>query len=421
MRLTYMRRLSTAATSTATTSESFTGSSGSVGSSNSVALRYSSPLDHLSLLSAPKAVAIAAQPYQTVNGPALSMTFEHDSTLFPFQKLPFVNALVPSLYHHSLFDSFAEYAETPRRQSKSRNVSTNVAPMPDFWKRIGAIGTTYSTLHWNGKTSAAPTALLPHPSCGAVELLPSTHRGGGLCDVKATIHDANFQPLSSMLFTGSKKDNEVGPRRLVTAEELKKEEESMTRHEVFSEAERREILNLSNTKQETKCNPVLISAVKEVGVAISKGQGQVDFIGNSPQRFPEGMGFAALAYLPSPIFPEGDTIVAALPPWSAAAMVSDFANAVWSHTSLSRKVEGDNATTHWFMVSHHASQFGDAILGEPLEIVCAEPKYFPVYSMKPWKHQIGLPLIVNRECLAMRVELRQLNSVVVSGVYYFSR
>lgn len=155
-------------------------------------------------VSAPRLLIAAAQPYQTVAGPALTVNFLRQSQLLPFQRLPFTYSAVAPFYFHALLHTLAEFAETPRpvRQSLVKQIH---APMDDFWRSVGTLNRFSCTVYEKNlmgvtKRGRVTDYSWTHPSMGAVELSRVSHRHE--CDVRLTLFREDFAPLAAMVMTG---------------------------------------------------------------------------------------------------------------------------------------------------------------------------------------------------------------------------
>ncbi|CUE97672.1 Hypothetical protein, putative [Bodo saltans] len=393
------------------------------------------------LLATPKSCAIAAQPYQTIAGPALSVTFAFDDRLHPFQQREFHAAAVPSLYAHSLLDHLAEFSETKRTLARRRTNDLQVAPLPDFWKRVGNLNTVYCTLH---RVSAVSTSSRrqqlcissEHPAAGSIELTPSAHRRSNLLDIRSTLHDANYQPLATILWTGTEDGVVGGVARLETSESEEQHDLSMQRAQIFDSTgavlpTRNETVQVEGVVAPDHSEDDLHHAEAAPGTTAPY------IVRSRCVRLKDG-GVAALGAFRSVLHEENHNNVGSheqpaapsfspvvVPPWMVLDLVSLFVRcAVASLQDIApNHVPGDHTNPHqWMLASYHHSQGGDidAAAGEGVEIVSGVPKVFPSYTMPPWKHHVGLPMLRGEPCMAWHIELRQHGVLVSSGVYYFT-
>ena len=333
------------------------------------------------VLAAPLGVVTAAQPYQTVAGPALSVHFLHEPRLYPFQRRSFTDAAAPALYQSVLLHSLAEFCETPR-PSRHHVASMMVSPMKDFWRQLGILNTTYMS------TSAVGSHL--HPTMGSIELVQSAHRKNK--DLRFSLYGPNEQCLAFSVMTGPK-DVAYQAMPMVDAETARRMAEEASRDPMD------DIL----PRIEQQSQP---EEFRQGGEDTMLVVGNVVQLRMSP-------GFAARL---SCWNRGADGVPVA--PWLVLRAIAAFAAKVVSVAELMTPAAAGGAV--WQCVSCNAVNNGDVLSGIDAEIVCAEPKWFPSYSMPPWKHEVGAPMLTGQPCLALRLEVRQLSKAVVIGTYFFS-
>lgn len=337
--------------------------------------------------------AFAVQPYHTVSGPGLSVAFEQDAR-DTLQSRPFsLSPAVPSMYHHTLLDHLAEFSVTPRTSRRGKD-SQLAAPHPQFWNSVGNINTIYWTLHRPG--------VQLHPSTGSVELTSSARTS--LLDVRSSLFDSAAQPVSSMIMTGSEKTVTSG--QLVSSADAAREELSMSR-QPLDEIHDQESLQWSSFE----ANDNVLSWCRI----------------SMPKFVKNGEGVASLVRVDAELPAESPELPIA--PWAALQLVSRFCELVLTSLLSTRlgsieknPIEVGGPCRLWQLVAYHYTHNGDMKLrrGAEIEIVCGEPKFFPSYSIPPWRHRIGLPLLNGMPCCVFHVEARQDSKVAVKGVYYMA-
>ncbi|CAD2217107.1 hypothetical protein, conserved [Angomonas deanei] len=352
--------------------------------------------DAIRALDAPRLLIAAAQPYQTIVGPALSTNFLYQPQLLPFQKLPFHSSHtgpVTSLYYYTLFSSLAEFAETPRpvRYSNVKQVSP---PLEHFWREVGVLNTFYCTNYVPTKDS-----LREHPAVGAVELVKDSHRSNA--NVRMSLYSSEHVPCSSVLLTG--------PRD--------------TKQEVYHSGEAPvpvkglPPLDVPRTQEEFY-TPLCISREEQIT--------RLDLLGSpSKETTPYGGLYGPLVVLRNALgyaqrgcyrleAAEGGAVV---PPWLLYTAMTDFHSRLLEEGHIPLEVE---KSTPWFLCAQQVVHAEDVVFDEPFDMVCAPPKYFQKYRLPPWRHQLGMPdLKGDRPCSCVRLEIRQRDLVVCSGTFFF--
>jgi hypothetical protein len=408
-------------------------------------------------LEVPKLLIGAVQPYQTLAGPALATSFLYQPELLPFQSTPFSHAAVAPLYFHTLLHTLAEFAETPRAVQHS-HVKMQHAPKADFWDAVGTLNCFYysaqdqqypKTTQPRGRKEEE--GVLHHPAMGAVELVRPSHRRES--DVKLTLFNQHHQPIASMLMTGPR-DESCGAARGLTREE---EHDSLSsspspspaKQQQWQQGERRTPLPYEAPPAAPSGyaasllggaahgpSAVVVGGTQVYGglygTVVKIGEGYAhracywtDDLATSPtqptateKEKEEGEGGEAA--------PPGATPASAhtvMPPWVLYNCVQEFFFAlhrggVFGSDAAIKSANG------WRLASHHIVQQGDAVLGSPLDVVCAAPRVDPHYRLPPWRSQLGLPLIsgvTDVPCVSLRCEVRQDGRVISTGVYFFCR
>ncbi|EAN89740.1 hypothetical protein C3747_31g261 [Trypanosoma cruzi] len=307
-----------------------------------------------------KLLVAAAQPYQTLSGPALSVNFHRQPTVMPFQRLPFHHCGVSGRYYHSLLHSLAEFATTPRPVRDS-HVRMLHAPMEDFWHAVGFFNCTYLTTY-------APFTH-EHPAMGAVELAPSSHRSHK--DLRFSLYSGEHQPISTMILTGlpsgavDEKEKDV----IAPLPHIEQDEESLR------------VVNIGDVK-----------------------------------RLADG------SILQRAIFTRGSQQSRdVVPPWWVDVCVAEFCQTLALANLLAPHVAGEGRNCTWTIAAQQALTQGELLTDAPFDIVSAVPRVFAAYRMPPWRHRIGLPLFsADRQplCVALRVELRQHGCTLTAGTYF---
>ena len=318
----------------------------------------------------PKAAVIAAQPYQTLHGPALVLQFEFDAERFLFQRLPFAEGVVPEAYHRLLLDSLVEFSEKPRVFSHHRAIPCKTAPLENVSQAVGSLsGAYFSYLHCTPSDH--------HPAMGSIELNRASHRKE--LDVRMSLYDREHRPLSSAILSGPSGIHlSLGGDRAAGGEHLWEPPS-------FSEG----ILDDVVRDGEFLCGPMIS-------------------VGGS---------FAQCAASPLPA--EGG-VPLEVPSWTILRMVADFCQKymVVHGNALHRR--SPVQTGVWRIASYHSVTHSPLQHNEQIQIVAAPPKYFGTYTLAPWEHRIGLPMIQGKECVAMRLDMRQGGVRMISGVYYLT-
>jgi hypothetical protein len=355
-----------------------------------------------------------------------------------FKKRQFHAAAVPSLYTHSLLDHLATFAGTTRAVTQKGTHDIQAAPMPDFWRRVGNLNTVYCTLHRvasnNGYHSSQQLCISSeHPAAGSIELTPSSHRRSSLLDIRSTLHDANYQPLATMLWTGTNDGLAGGITRLETAESEERFEHLRKRSRLFDPATGAVL-------------PQHHELVQSEGVKVTHLRDDLDvgdpaavtpyIVGSRCIRMKDG-GIAALGAFrgatkttssssDAPSDDEGASSPltrVAVPPWLVLDLVALFVQcAVTSLADVGPAIStSTQKPAQWILASYHHTQDGDLDAAwDRVEVVTGPPKVFPSYTMPPWKHRTGLPMLRGEPCIAWNVELRQGGVLVSCGVYYFT-
>lgn len=388
-------------------------------------------------LEVPKLLVGTVQPYQTLAGAALTTSFVHQPELLPFQSAPLFHASVAPLYFHTLLHTLAEYAETPRAVQHS-HVKLRHAPKADFWDAVGTLNCFYFSAHgtpWRATEApghGGPTA--QHPAMGAVELVRPSHRKES--DVKLTLFDADHQPLASMLMTGPKtvtllsEDKEGGAASLAHRRTPLPPQAPPTELAKF----------VSSALPDEDFGQAAVSSVMLGGTQVCGGlYGEVVPMGDGADE-----GYAHRAYYWADDLPSTSPTTANINEENAEADGKEKGHASPAHTVMPPWVSyncveqffhclrrsgriGDDARITpgmgWRLASHHVVQVADAVLGLPMEIVCAAPHVHPRYRLPPWRYQLGLPVLSGGDVptVALRCEVRQGGQVVSTGVYFFCR
>ncbi|ORC82979.1 uncharacterized protein TM35_000791050 [Trypanosoma theileri] len=309
-----------------------------------------------------KALIAAAQPYQTLSGPALSVNFLQQPNLLPFQRLPFHHSGVYGRYFHSLLHSLAEFATTPRPVRNS-HVKMLHAPKEDFWKSVGVLNSVYHTTY--------TPFVHQHPVMGAVELTSPSHRRKK--DVRLSLYNSTHQPIATMIATGSSSD--------VYVEEEEKNIEVPLPH-----------CDLDETVPAAE----VVSSIKRLmdGSIMQ----QILF----KNKVDQGVG--------------GDVV----PPWRIDGCVAEFCQMLALNEFLAPHVSSKDSHM-WTIAAQQTVSYGELFLDEPVDLVSASPRVFAQYRMPPWRHRIGLPLFsidVQPLCVALRLEVRQHGTTKITGTYF---
>lgn len=399
-------------------------------------------------LEVPKLLVGTVQPYQTLAGPALTTSFLHQPELLPFQATPFFHAAVAPLYFHTLLHTLAEFAETPRTLHQ-RHVALRQAPKPDFWTAVGTLNCFYYSAHsaaWGGGLRQGETGpqrgglTAQHPAMGAVELVRPSHRQAS--DVKLTLFNGDHQPLASMLMTGPRE--EAGLPTLSAA--LENEEGGAAVPPASPEHRRTPLpfLKPPATSSEWAASslPVdefgvdAVSTIVVGGTPVRGGlygdvmvMGADETEGYAHRAFyktDDGRAATAVSPTTSAERESGEapavTAQTAMPPWVLYDCVLRFFYCLHGGGYLS-KDPLITPVTGWRLASHHVVQVADAVLGLPMEVVCAAPRVYPHYRLPPWRAKLGLPMLSGGAvpCVALRCEVRQSGQVISTGVYFFCR
>lgn len=148
---------------------------------------------------APAAAVASVQPYQTVDGSALTVQFHFDPERFPFQHFPMRHPGVVSLYQRLVIDRYLRFLKDPRLGA---NAMSYAASNVEALQRLSRVLTTEYT------TYVEPRREL-HPAWGSVELvrtdsgnLPAAHRLG-LAGLNVSLWDSTHGLLASSLLTGA--------------------------------------------------------------------------------------------------------------------------------------------------------------------------------------------------------------------------
>ncbi|ESL08808.1 hypothetical protein TRSC58_03483 [Trypanosoma rangeli SC58] len=306
-----------------------------------------------------KLLVAAAQPYQTISGPALSVNFLHQSNLMPFQRLPFHHCGVSGRYYHSLLHSLAEFATTPRPVRDS-HVNMLHAPMEDFWRAVGILNCVYLTHYF--------PFVQEHPAMGAVELAPPSHRKQK--DLRLSLYSGTHQPISTMLLTGSSSGALAG-----------REDDLVTPLPHSDQDE--ESLRLTATGE---VQQLADGSILQKAIFTNVGQRSSDVVS----------------------------------PWRLDACVAEFCQTLATAGLLAPHVTSERKRV-WTIVAQQALTHGELLTDAPFDVVSAIPRVFAKYRMPPWRHRIGLPSFSGEQqplCVALRVEVRQDSRTLVAGTYF---
>lgn len=396
------------------------------------------------------AVSVAAQPFQTVAGPGLTLNFQFDPQQFPFQRLPLSNPVVPALYTHTLLDALSEFAETPRTVRHRRTNAMHVAPMPNFWDAVGTLNTTYSTLttlplssskpkqqdnvsnstgqrHRGDGSSGMVVPVDAHPALGTIELVHRS-KGTGLLDVRTTLYSAQHEPLSTSVMTGPTTDKGL----LVSAAEAEAQQAALQRKSVYSSSDVTVAIKEGRSESDTSSSSTVVAG----SVRRLPSSGAPNTSGSNSSA----TSFAALAILPSSFCVETATSISTTvdgggaaaaessriaPPWVLYRLVVDF----WEQVSATHPELVEECTTggpsatasssSWCLLSHRSVLNGDLRIDHPIELVSAVPKVMQRFYVPQWKHTMGLPWMHHpAPVVALHLECRQEGVVVASGVFY---
>ncbi|RNF04363.1 uncharacterized protein Tco025E_07970 [Trypanosoma conorhini] len=306
-----------------------------------------------------KLLVAAAQPYQTISGPALSVNFLKQPNLMPFQRLPFHHCGVSGRYYHSLLHSLAEFATTPRPVRDS-HVKMLHAPMEDFWRAVGLLNCVYLT-HYS-------PLIHEHPAMGAVELAPPSHREQK--DLRLSLYSSTYQPISTMILTGSSSAALAGRGKDLAA-------------------------------------PLPHSDQDEASLRLATA--------GEARRLADG------SILQRATFTQGGMQSSdVVPPWRLDDCVAEFCRTLASAGLLAPHVSSEG-NGMWTIVAQQTLTHGELLTDAPFDIVTAVPRVFATYRMPPWRHRIGLPSFSGDQqplCVALRVELRQDSRTVTAGTYF---
>ncbi|CCW68469.1 unnamed protein product [Phytomonas sp. Hart1] len=403
-------------------------------------------------VSIPKLLLAAVQPYQTIAGPALSTNFLTQTSLLPFQKLPFTHSSVAPVYFHTLLHSLAEFCETPR-PVRTSHVRQLHPPHEHFWDDVGILNCFYSTTYHPHQRK--------HPSMGAVELLHASHRKES--DVKLTLYDETYRPLVGMLLTGPRGDK-TPPLLLSNGVSAAPED--------GSKGLRCRMLPRASPPSEAKDYWPSSSewcGVEEVSVG---ALGSIDSFGGlyGPLVSLQGGGYAQRACycLTTKEDPsdeqshhktqctvgmsskegnqsvsekedgEANSVVISdclhqstslrqaveAPPWMLTATARDLCERLHSEGCLSPE-NGERLSlaedTMWCIAAYQGVQCADIVFNEPFDVVCAAPRVQLNYRVAPWRHQIGQPVADGcSSCVVgLRMEMRQFGAVILCGTFYF--
>lgn len=370
----------------------------------------------------PKLLIAAAQPYHTVAGPALTVNFLQQSTLLPFQQLPFTHSSLLGLYAHTMLHTLAEFAETPRTVRTS-TVGQVHAAMDNFWSSVGVLNTFYATHH---------QASSQHPAMGAVELLRSSHRKE--CDVKTSFFDEDHRPLVSVLMTG--------PRNTTVSLGSDPEEELVQRQRMPLAS-----YPSPSTAAEFVPGEAPLAAALATGTLRCEGglYGEVVSLrgGSYGCRAlfrvvqPQDMNVAAATTATAspvvesiPFAAEAAVPSLSVPPWVLQACISDLCQCLDRHQCLvpdghSADLRSpSNATDghrQWRLCAQQYAQWGDVEMGVPVDVVCGPPRLQRNARIPPWRHELGKPAISSETSMgaALCVEVRQRGLVQHRGTYHF--
>nr|CCC90611.1 unnamed protein product [Trypanosoma congolense IL3000] len=312
-----------------------------------------------------KLLVAAAQPYQTLSGPALSINFLRQPALMPFQHLPFNRTGVPGLYFHSLLHSLAEFSTTPRPVRDS-HVKMLHAPMEDFWNSLGLLNSVYYTLYTPFSAE--------HPEIGAVELASPSHRNQK--DIRMSLYNGTYQPVATMIATGATSGAELDP----------------------------------SSQCGTSAAPL---AYRAVGAVMSASP----LVGDLTE-LPDGSFRHEAVFTKSNHSEEGDVV----PPWRLDECVVDFCRSLAVGGLLAPKIPSDREC-NFVVAAQQVLAYDDVMEDVPVDIVSASPRVFARYRMPPWRHRIGLPLFgtgIYPPCVALCVEMRQEGLKKVAGTYFLT-
>ncbi|KAK7198451.1 hypothetical protein NESM_000805400 [Novymonas esmeraldas] len=374
-------------------------------------------------LEVPRLLVGAAQPYQTLAGPALTTHFLHQPALLPFQRTAFSHAAVAPLYFHTLLHTLAEFAETPRAVRHSV-VRQRHAPKEDFWEAVGTLNCFYFSAQAPRGALGGSAALDQHPAMGAVELVRPSHRKES--DVKLTLFDGAHQPIASMLMTGPRETTRTasgGTDGLPDAP--------------------------SSPPTHTRTALPFLAPPAATAAAAPDGDGELLAVMIGSTRVSGGLygdvvsmpggGLAHRAYyrlgdVDATATTGGaevrrdDASVAptaaptAMPPWVLFDCVQRLFLRLHSCGAFGDDLAVASAEG-WRVVAHHVVQTEDGVFDAPVDVVCAAPRVQPRYRLPPWRHQLGLPAVPAGEapCVSLRCEIRQSGRLVSTGVYHFCR
>ncbi|KPI86480.1 hypothetical protein ABL78_4464 [Leptomonas seymouri] len=393
-------------------------------------------------LEVPRLLVGTVQPYQTLAGPALTTSFLHQPELLPFQSAPFFHAAIAPLYFHTLLHTLAEFAETPRTAHQS-HVKLLHAPKANFWQSVGTLNCFYYSVHNTAFNTRSPqegagldfTAL--HPAMGAVELARPSHREES--DVKLTLFNGDHQPIASMLMTGPKErprahaDGTGGGASSPPQHSQQRRTPLPFQSPPARPSDYETLSFIGEGSSSPGVSAVVIGGSQVHGglygdvVSIGAGQGYahracywIDDTADASTAQTEAGKSEREACEGSEETATG--VHTAMPPWLLYDCVQRF-----FYRLHRRRFFGDNAAitpaAGWRLSAHHVVQVDDAVLGLPLEVVCAAPRVDPRYRLPPWRSQLGLPEVSGADvpCVSLRCELRQSGRVISTGVYFFCR
>lgn len=393
-------------------------------------------------LEVPKLLIAAAQPYQTLGGPALTTLFLNQPHLLPFQQEAFHHSSLCPIYSHVLLHTLAEFSTTPRQ---SRDAATRPLGLPNanFWRDVGVLNCFYTTiysrpsLHPSGAVereisanrdtnasrkepcSSAPPLL--HPVMGAVELVRPSHRHES--DVKLTLFASDHRPVASVLMTGPSMSHAIqsGCGSGAVADR------SPGAGSAANPLGRTPLPNCSPPKEQSGYEAASLRgsaqhgsglpALELSGAKVNGGlYGDVVVISGA-----EGPSYAQRGYF-WPAVSSADSSGELLPPWTVHHLVDCFLSSLQRSGFIGGSA-GEEATSRprrWWLCAHHVVQVGDLIINCPLEIVSATPQLSKGFRLPPWRQQIGLPSLFGEStCVALHVEVRQKGQVVSTGTFFY--